>query len=184
MAVEWKRDWPLVAAGGAAVVGLVLVARGGRREAGQELVRLGPAAGDYQAQVQAQVALEQTRLQTQGQLLSVYTQALIAREQTAAQLEAARLQAQATMEAARLQAQVQQAQISAQLQAQQAQAAAQSQAQWLNFAAILLPFLFSEETTWRGLQAREVTAMRERQAYALYHGPQARPVAPAMRVRS
>jgi hypothetical protein len=147
-------------------LGVVILARRGSETISRP-VAVGASSADYQAQLQAQVALEQTRAQTQAQLLGGYMQALVAREQTAAQLEAQRLQAQTQLAAIQAQASVQQAQVAAQLQAAQMQAAVQQQQSLLGFLGGLasLFFLFSEETTLQAQHRRELAGARMALAY-------------------
>lgn len=161
-AFEFERDWPLVAAIGAGVAGVVLLARGGPPGAPRPVV-VGGTEGGYQAALSAQVALEQTRMQTQAQLFGTLAGALVQREQTEAAVRMAELQAQARM-----------AEIQAQLAAIRGQQAVQQQANLFGLIGAALPFifrLFCEQTTRQALVAQAAAEARwPIRSYALAGG--------------
>jgi hypothetical protein len=148
MAVDLKRDWPIVAAAGAGVLGLLVLTRAGREVVTQQPVVTGGTSADFQAAVQAQVQLAQARQQAAASMFGTLVGAFAQTEQT-------RLQTAAAIEAARLQAEIARVQAEAQVRAVQAQAGAQTTLGLFGFLGALLPFIFSQEVTARAsLQRR------------------------------
>jgi len=128
VAFELKRDWPVVAAGAVALGGLVWAARSTRTGTVQSYQVVQPgAAGPDRELLAMQVSLEQTRMQTQAQLLGGLLGALVEREQAQAQLTLGIAQTQAALAAAQAQAAAQVA--AAQAEAQAMAALAQTQVQ-------------------------------------------------------
>lgn len=153
MAVDLERDWPLVVAGGAALVGIVALARGGRQVPTQEPVVTGGTSADFLAVVQAQAAIEQSRQQAFASAFSSLIGGM-------AQIEQTRLQAATAQEVARLQAEVAKAQADAQLRAIQAQTQAQTQLGLFGLIGSVLGLIFSREATARAAVQRQAAQTR------------------------
>jgi multidrug efflux pump subunit AcrA (membrane-fusion protein) len=151
VAVDLERDWPILAAAGAGVIGLLVLTRAGREVVTQQPVVTGGTSADFQAAVQAQVQLAQARQQAAASMFGTLVGAFAQTEQT-------RLQTAAAIEAARLQAEIAKAQAEAQIKAAQAQAGAQTSLGLFGFLGALLPFIFklSQETTARAALQRRL----------------------------
>lgn len=153
MAVELERDWPVIVAGGAALVGIIALTRGGRLVPTQEPIVTGGSPADFGAVVQAQAAIEQSRQQAFAAAFSSLIGGM-------AQIEQTRLQAATAQEVARLQAEVAKAQAEAQLRAVQAQASAQTQLGLFGLIGSILGVIFSQEATARASVQRQAALTR------------------------
>jgi hypothetical protein len=144
VAVHLERDWPVIAAAGAGVLGLLVLTRAGREVVTQQPVITGGTSADFQAAVQAQVQLAQAREQAAAAMFGSLVGALAQTEQT-------RVQSAAAVETMRLQAEIAKAQAEAQVRAVQAQTSAQTSLGFFGLLGTILPILFraSEETTAR-----------------------------------
>lgn len=153
MAVDLERDWPIALAGGAALVGVIALVRGGRQVPTQEPIVTGGSPADFAAVVQAQAAIEQSR---QHAFASAFGSLIGGM----AQIEQTRLQAATAQEIARLQAEVAKAQAEAQLRAVQAQASAQTQLGLFGLIGSILGIIFSQEATARASVQRQAAMTR------------------------
>ena len=168
MAIDLERDWPIVAAGAAGVLGLVMLARSRGEVVGQKPVAIGVSGlaeyyGAAASAVQAQTAL-------QGQMFTALVGGLVERERAMALTKAAEYeylakkeQTAALVEAARLEASLREREIQAQLEAARMQAAAQQQQATLGFLGGILGAiigLFCWETTSQAAERQALQNMR------------------------
>ena len=179
MAFDIERDWPIVAAGAAGVLGLVMLARSRGEVVGQRPVAIGVSGlaeyyGAAASAVQAQTAL-------QGQMFSALVGGLVERERAMALTKAAEYeylarskaaeyeylvrkeQTAALVEAARLEASLREREIQAQLEAARMQAAAQQQQATLGFLGGILGAiigLFCWQTTSQATERQALQNMR------------------------
>jgi hypothetical protein len=149
--MDMERDWPLVAAGVAAVIGVVVVAKGGGGVTNVP-VTTGTRSADYQAALQAEVAMSQARIQGQTALASALISGYV---QTQAQIQQT-AQAEMAYKAKLAEIDMQRASIAG-------QQAVQSQSNLLGFLGGVVPLLFGlfcEDETDRALVARRVASGR------------------------
>jgi hypothetical protein len=174
VALDWERDWPIALAAVAAVAAIAIYVLAGRESTNKSVILGGgTASADYQAQVGAQTALAQSRMQAYSQLAGTLVGAGVQLEQVKAATAATELQAATTR--AQLAAQTDQVRIAAnaQLAAAQAQAHAQQQQSTLGFLASIVPAIFSifcEEVTGRAVQSRGERNQRFHAAYPALAG--------------